>query len=33
MDLNLTRYLGPKILKLDPDELKEITSLEFFKKN
>ena len=26
------RYLGPKIWKLVPDELKELTSIELFKK-
>ena len=30
--LESDRYLGPKILKLIPDELKELKSLVFFKK-
>ena len=30
--LEFIRYLGPKILKLVPDELKELTSIERFKK-
>ena len=30
--LESIRYLGPKIWKLVPDELKEITYLELFKK-
>ena len=31
--LEPNRYLGPKIWKLLPDELKEMSSLEVFKKN
>ena len=30
--LESTRYLGPKIWKLVPNELKKLTSLELFKK-